>query len=85
MMSEMKTIPPNEYVRLINNLNGETHSGGDKWLVTFTISGEELEQRTHLGIPRAALSTTASSVVELRQKGIFCFPILAPLDEHHLI
>ena len=83
-MSEMKTIPPNEYVRLINSLNDEADPGGGGWQVTYTISGEALEQRTHLGIPRAALSRTASSVIELRQRGIFCFPILAPLDEHHL-
>jgi len=80
-MIEMKTIPPNEYVKLINSLNGQAHPGRGRRLVTYTVSGMNLDQRTHLNIPRDALSASASSIFELRQRGVFCFPILAPLDE----
>ncbi len=78
-MIELKTIPPSEYVKLINSLNEKVDRGRGARLVTFTLVGANLEQRTRLNIPRHALSASMSSILELRQKGIFCFPILAPL------
>jgi len=80
-MIKMKTVPPSRYVKLINCLNGEANAGGNGSLVTFTVSGMNLGQRTHLSIPREALFSSASSIIELRRRGIFCFPILAPLEE----
>jgi|GEM_PF-1675277 hypothetical protein len=80
-MIELRAIPPNEYVKLINSLNGQAHPGRGRRLVTYTVTGMNLDQRTHLNIPRNALSASASSIIALRQRGVFCFPILAPLDE----
>lgn len=80
-MTTMKTIPPSEYVKLVNSLNGKANPGCNGLLVTYTISGANLDQRTHLNIPRDAWAASASSMLKLRRRGIFCFPILAPLDE----
>lgn len=80
-MTTMKTIPPSEYVKLVNSLNGKANPGCNGQLVTYTVSGLNLDQRTHLNIPRDAWSASASSMLKLRRRGIFCFPILAPLDE----
>lgn len=79
-MIKMKTLPPNEYVRLINHLNERVCAGASGLLVTYTVSGVDLGQRTHLKVPRHAVSASASSIIELRRRGIFCFPILAPLE-----
>ena len=80
-MTTMKTIPPSEYVKLVNSLNGKANPGCNGLLVTYTTSGANLDQRTHLNIPRDAWAASASSMLKLRRRGIFCFPILAPLDE----
>ena len=80
-MTTMKTIPPSEYVKLVNSLNGKANPGCNGGVVTYTVSGSQLDQRTHLNIPRDAWSASATSMLKLRRRGIFCFPILAPLDE----
>lgn len=84
-MDAMKTVPPYEYVTLMNALIESTHPGLHAQPVTFALTGTALEQRTALSIPRAILSAAASSVFDLRQQGIFCFPVLASLDEQPLL
>ena len=46
---------------------------------------EGLDARVHLHFPLQHLHAAALAVFALRQKGLFCFPVLAPLDDHFLV
>lgn len=84
-MSEyMKTVPANEYVQLLNHKLTESTQSLGVHPVVFDIIGVKFEQRTHLHIPRKALEAVALAVFDLRQEGILCYPVLAPLDEHKI-
>lgn len=84
-MNEMKTVRATEYVALLNERLRDAESPEDARLVTAQIIGEGLQERTHLHIPQVALPAATAAVFQLRQEGIFCFPVLAPLDAHFLV
>lgn len=84
-MEEMKTVPATQYVALLNEWLLDADAPGDASLVRAEILGEGLQGRTHLHIPQAALPAATAAVFQLRQQGIFCFPVLAPLDAHFLV
>lgn len=84
-MPEMKTISPSEYVALLNEQVAAVQPGTQSPPINAEVRGTGLEERTHLHIPQPALHATALAVFELRQRGIFCFPVLAPLDDHFLV
>lgn len=84
-MDEMKTVPSTEYIALLNERLHYADAPGEVPLVTAQIIGEGLQERTYLHIPQAVLPAATAAVFQLRQQGIFCFPVLAPLDAHFLV
>jgi hypothetical protein len=84
-MGEMKTVHATEYVALLNERLRDADAPADAPLVTAQILGKGLQERTYLHIPKAALPAATAAVFQLRQQGIFCFPVLAPLDAHFLV
>lgn len=83
-LTEMKTIQATEFVDLLNELVVEAAPALAEYRITAEIFGEKDQERTQLCIPRAVSEAAASAVFELRQRGVFCFPVLAPLDGHLL-
>jgi len=79
---EIKAISASEYVRQLNDVLKNHQSACAE--VTYEISGVGLEQQTVLTIPRTAIGATAEAVYQLRQDGILCYPVLAPLDLHEV-
>lgn len=84
-MPEMKSVPLSDYVALLNELVAHGHPEIPIPCIRGEVMGSGLEARSHLHIRQQALHPAALAVRKLRRRGIFCFPILAPLDDHFLV
>ncbi|MHC0506341.1 MULTISPECIES: hypothetical protein [Achromobacter] len=83
-MAEMKSIALPAYVELLNKLVAQGHPDIPTPCIKGEVIGIGLQARSHLHIRQQAIHPAALAVRELRKQGIFCFPILAPLDDHFL-
>jgi len=85
LSDELKAIPAQEYIEHLNREISVTDRSPGCGPVAFEVSGVGLERQTVLHIPRTALGLTTEAIYKLRQKGILCYPVLAPLDLHELV
>ena len=85
LSTQLHSVPPATYVDAINKQVGKTFPDLASKLVSYEVTGSGLEQRTHLHVPQAALQAVMEVIYDLRQEGLFCFPVLAPLDAHTLL
>lgn len=84
MIEEMKTLEASEYVQMLTDRLARDFNAVGAPPVIFQILGTGASRRTHLKIPQASVEAVMLCVASIRQEGIFCHPVLAPLDSHEV-
>lgn len=81
MNRELHTVSPDTYVAAINQRLALQFPELALHAISYEIQGAGRGERIHLLVPDSARQATMQAVYDLRQEGIFCFPILSPLGD----